>query len=566
MSSKNEIVRKAFKSLRASYMGVGVVSMAINILMLTGPLYMLQVYDRVLASGSVPTLVVISSLAVGLYVFYGVLEAIRGKILVRMGQRVDAQLSASTYDLSTELPLLLGPKSNQLRPVQDLDTLRQFLSGAGPAAIFDVPWMPLYLGIVFLFHPILGLIALSGGLLICVLIILREVFSRKPAQEFAQENGRRANLVELSRRNSEVVRAMGMMPVLRTQWDQGNSEFLTKQRISADRSGTFGTIVKSFRFLLQSAVLGAGAWLAIKQEVSPGIMIAASIMTSRALAPIEQAVAHWPAFVSARQSKKRLQTILEERMLTDEILDLPLPSNTLTIEQVSSGPAGLKQIVVQNIDVKLHAGEGLGIIGPSGSGKSTLARAIVGVTAALRGSIRFDGSELSQWNPDKIGSFIGYLPQDIQLFDGTISQNISRFLSDAQSEDIIEAAKFADIHDMVSRLPDGYNTIIGQSGYALSAGQQQRIALARAIYKQPFLIVLDEPNSNLDSEGEIALTNAIKEMRDKGSIVIVIAHRPSAIAAVDKILVMKDGKQSAFGPKDEVLQKALAPVSAQAGE
>ncbi len=289
-------------------------------------------------------------------------------------------------------------------------------------------------------------------------------------------------------------------------------------------------------------------------------------MTSRALAPIEQAVAHWPAFVGARQSKKRLQTILEDRILPTEILDLPLPAATLTIEQVSCGPAGLKQLFVQNIDFKLQAGEGLGFIGPSGSGKSTLARAIVGVTPALRGSVRFDGCELDQWDTDKIGSFIGYLPQDIQLFDGTISQNISRFMPDALSEDIIEAAKFADIHDMISRLPDGYNTIIGQSGYGLSAGQQQRIALARAIYKQPFLIVLDEPNSNLDSEGEIALTNAIKEMRDRGSIVIVIAHRPSAIAAVEKILVMKDGKQSAFGPKDEVLQKALAPVSVQARE
>lgn len=566
MSSNNEIVRKAFKSLRASYIGVGVVSMAINILMLTGPLYMLQVYDRVLASGSVPTLVVISSLAVGLYVFYGILEAFRGRILVRMGQRVDAQLSASTYDLSTELPLLLGPKSNQLRPMQDLDTLRQFLSGAGPAAIFDMPWMPLYLAIVFLFHPILGFIALGGGLLICVLITLREVFSRKPAQEFALENGRRANLVELSRRNSEVVRAMGMMPVLKQQWAEGNSEYLTKQRITADRSGTFGTIVKSFRFLLQSAVLGVGAWLAIRQEVSPGIMIAASIMTSRALAPIEQAVAHWPAFVGARQSKKRLQSILQERVLATDILELPLPSKSLSLEQVSCGPAGSKQIVVQGIDLRLSAGDGLGIIGPSGSGKSTLARAIVGVTPALRGSIRLDGSELDQWDDERIGSFIGYLPQDIQLFDGTISQNIARFALDVKSEEIIKAAKYADVHEMISRLPDGYNTIIGQSGYALSAGQQQRIALARAIYKQPFLIVLDEPNSNLDSEGEIALTNAIKEMRDKGSIVIVIAHRPSAISAVDKILVMNDGKQSAFGPKDEVLQKALAPVSAQAGE
>lgn len=560
---QNKIVRNAFRSLRTSYMGVGVVSMVINLLMLTGPLFMLQVYDRVLASGSVPTLVVIGSLAIGLYVFYGVLEAFRGRILARMGQRVDAQLSAESYDISTNLPLLLGPKATQVRPVQDLDTLRQFLSGPGPAAIFDVPWMPLYLGIVFLFHPLLGFIALGGGVIICILIGLKEIVSRKPAQEYSRENGRRANLVEIARRNSEVVRAMGMMPSLKKRWDVGNGEFLAKQRVTVDRAGTFSTIVKSFRFLLQSAVLGVGAWLAIGQEVSPGIMIAASIMTSRALAPIEQAVAHWSGFVAARQSKKRLQDVIEQRANADDVMELPIPTDKLTVTQLACGPAGIKQVVAQGIAFNLEAGDGLGIIGPSGSGKSTLARAIVGVTPALKGAIRFDGAELEQFAPDKVGQFIGYLPQDIQLFDGSVSENISRFMENAEPEAVIEAAKLADVHNMITSLPDGYNTMIGVSGYALSAGQQQRIALARALYKNPFLVVLDEPNSNLDAEGEGALTNAIKAMREAGSIVIVIAHRPSAIAAVNKILVMKNGQQSAFGPKEEVLQKVIAPVQSQ---
>ena len=557
---QNEMVRNAFKSLRTSYIGVGVVSMVINLLMLTGPLFMLQVYDRVLASGSVPTLVVISSLAIGLYVFYGVLEAFRGRILARIGQRVDAQLSAESYDISTNLPLLLGPKATQLRPVQDLDTLRQFLSGPGPAAIFDVPWMPLYLCIVFLFHPLLGFIALGGGVIICILIGLKEIVSRKPVQEFSRENSRRANLVEIARRNAEVVRAMGMMPSLKKRWDLRNGEYLDKQRVTVDRAGTFGTTVKTFRLLLQSAVLGVGAWLAIGQEVSPGIMIAASIMTSRALAPIEQAVAHWSGFVAARQSKKRLQDVIEQRVDTDDVMELPIPTNTLNVSQLACGPAGSRQIVAQGIAFDLEAGDGLGIIGPSGSGKSTVARAIVGVTPALKGAIRFDGAELEQFAPERVGQFIGYLPQDIQLFDGSVNENISRFMENAEPEAVIEAAKLADVYQMIIALPDGFNTMIGVSGYTLSAGQQQRIALARALYKNPFLVVLDEPNSNLDAEGEGALTNAIKSLREAGSIVIVIAHRPSAIAAVNKVLVMKDGQQMAFGPKEEVLQKVIAPV------
>lgn len=557
---QNSIFQSAFASVRSSYVSVAIVSMVINILMLTGPLFMLQVYDRVLASSSIPTLIVIASLAIGLYIFYGILEAVRSRILTRICQRVDAQLSAETYAISTSLPLTLGPKATKLRPVQDLDTLRQFLSGTGPAAMFDLPWLPLYLGIVFLFHPILGLVALCGGLIICALIGLKEVYSRKPALEFAQENARRAGLVEISRRNSEVVRAMGMMDTLKERWIDANNDYLEKQRATADASGTFSTFVKSFRLLLQSAVLGVGAWLAIGQEVSPGIMIAASIMTSRALAPIELAVAHWSAFVAARQSKQRLKGILDNGNNADTPMELPLPTKTLTVDQVACGPAGIKQVVAQGIMFDLTAGDGLGIIGPSGSGKSTVARAIVGVTPALKGAIRFDGAELEQFAPDKVGQFIGYLPQDIQLFDGSVSENISRFMENAEPEAVIETARLADVHDMITALPDGYNTMIGVSGYALSAGQQQRIALARALYKNPFLIVLDEPNSNLDSEGEAALTNAIKAMREAGSIVIVIAHRPSAIAAVNKILVLKDGQQSAFGPKDEVLQKVIVPV------
>ncbi|WP_371932838.1 type I secretion system permease/ATPase [Roseibium sp. MMSF_3544] len=550
----------AFKPIRSAFWGVAVVSFVINILMLTGPVFMLQVYDRVLASGSVPTLVVIGSLAMVLYVFYGILEGVRGRILSRLGQRVDARLSGIVYKVSNSLPVRLGRQASRLRPVQDLDTIRQFLSGPGPAAIFDIPWLPLYLGIVFLFHPLLGFVGLAGAIIISVLIALNEVMSREPTEDAAGQSGRRSAAVESGQRNSEVVAAMGMQETLTARWDAQNLEYLATQRRASDRTGIFGTAIKTIRFILQSAILGVGAWLAIKQEISPGVMIAASIMTSRALAPIEQAVAQWRGFVASRQALRRLREVLQVSESEDAKMDLPAPTKSISVEQVFCGPFGEAMPYVQNVSLELEAGDGLGIIGPSGSGKSTFARALVGVTPTLKGVIRFDGAELSQWESAKRGEFIGYLPQDLQLFDGTIAENIARFREDAAPEKIIEAAKLADVHDMIVGLPEGYNTVIGRSGRSLSAGQRQRLALARSLYDNPFLVVLDEPNSNLDAIGENALTNAIKAMRQKGSIVVVIAHRPSAIATVDKILCLKDGKLAGFGPKEEVLKQVVQPV------
>jgi PrtD family type I secretion system ABC transporter len=555
-------VSGVFASLRSAFWGIGVVSLLINVLMLTGPLFMLQVYDRVLASGSVPTLIVIGGLALSMYVFYGLLEGVRGRILARVGQRVDAQLSGIAYAISTVLPLRLGAQAAKHRPVQDLDSVRQFLSGSGPAAIFDVPWIPLYLGVVFLFHPVLGYLALAGALVICVLIGLNEMFSRKPAAEAAQVAGRRNSVVEASRRNAEAVQSMGMMGAMLSRWTRENDAYLAKQRSSADWAGFFGTAIKTIRFLLQSAILGVGAWLAIQQAITPGVMIAASIMTSRALSPVEQAVSQWRGFIAARQGLTRLKALIaaENRTGDDEMLDLPLPQSSLRLEELACGPAGIRQAFIQGVNLELAAGEGLGVIGPSGSGKSTLARAIVGLTPALKGAVRFDGAELSQWPAERIGDIIGYLPQDVQLFDGTIAENISRFALEPSSDVVIDAAKLADVHDLIVGLPEGYNTLIGLEGMAMSGGQRQRIALARALYGRPFLVLLDEPNSNLDSDGEAALTGAIKSMRAHGSIVVVIAHRPSAIAAVDKVLCLAEGKVVGYGPKDEVMQKLVAPV------
>ncbi|WP_420332487.1 type I secretion system permease/ATPase [Roseibium sp.] len=553
-------VAVAFRPIRSAFWGVAIVSFVINILMLTGPVFMLQIYDRVLASGSVPTLVVIGSLAIVLYVFYGILEGVRGRILSRLGQRVDARLSGIVYKVSNSLPVRLGRKSARLRPVQDLDTIRQFLSGPGPAAIFDIPWLPLYLGIVFLFHPLLGAVGLAGAVIISILIVANEYMSRGPTEDAAGQSGRRTAAVESGQRNAEVVAAMGMQSTLTARWDAQNTEYLATQRRASDTTGVFGTAIKTIRFILQSAILAVGAWLAIQQEITPGVMIAASIMTSRALAPIEQAVAQWRGFVASRQALRRLREVLQVADAEEPKMDLPQPSKGITVEQVYCGPFGEPTPYVQNVTLDLQAGDGLGVIGPSGSGKSTFARALVGVTTPLRGVIRFDGAELSQWESKKRGEFVGYLPQDLQLFDGTIAENIARFREDAAPEKIIEAAKLADVHEMIVALPEGYNTVIGRSGRSLSAGQRQRLALARALYDNPFLVVLDEPNSNLDAIGESALTNAIKAMREKGSIVVVIAHRPSAIATVDKILCLKEGKMAGFGPKEEVLKQVVQPV------
>ncbi|WP_417769040.1 type I secretion system permease/ATPase [Stappia sp.] len=557
------VVSEALRSLRAALAGTGGLSLLINLLMLTGPLFMLQVYDRVLASGSVPTLVVLGGLTAVLFVFFGLLEMLRGRILSRLGQRVDARLSAIAYRVSNRLPLVLGQRGEVVRPVQDLDALRHFLSGAGPSAIFDLPWMPVYLAIVYLFHPVLGYVAVAGALVICALIALNEAFSRGPAAEAAREGALRSAHVETGRRNAEAVRAMGMGEALQSRWEEANDRFLVKQRIATDRMTLFGSTIKAFRFLLQSTILGVGAWLAIGQEITPGVMIAASILTSRALAPVEQAVGHWRGFVTARQGLARLRQTLGDETLAEPRLTLPLPEKSLKLEQVFCAPVGLREPLVHGVSFALNAGDGLGIIGPSGSGKSTLARAIVGVVPAMRGAVRLDGAELSQWPDERIARFIGYLPQDIQLFEGTIAENIARFDTQARDEDVIEAAKLAQVHDMIVGLPDGYNMQIGGAGLTLSGGQRQRIALARALYRNPFLVVLDEPNSNLDAEGEAALTQAVAALRQKGSIVIVIAHRPSAIAAVDTILLLQEGRVVTLGPKAEVMKKIIAPARQQ---
>src|SRR5947207_1499536 len=548
-------LRDALSACWHAFIAVGLMSGLINMLYLTGSFYMLEVYDRVLPSRSVPTLVALSILALTLFAFQGALDIIRSRILVRVAASLDERLSGRVYDLVVQLPLRANTPGDGLAPLRDLDQIRSFLVTTGPLALFDLPWMPIYVLICFLFHPWIGIAALIGAAILTSLTLMSEFMSRAPSRMTMAHVGSRNSIAEAGRRNAEVLKAMGMAPRMGKIWSEANTKYLVSQQQTSDVAGGLGALSKVLRFALQSAVLGLGAYLVIQQQATAGIIIGSSIIVARALAPVELAIANWRGFVSARQSWRRLSDFLAAMDRGEEPMALPAPKNALVVENVVGTPPGIQRVVVQDINFTLKAGQGLGVIGPSASGKSSLARLIVGVWPAARGKVRVDGAALDQWSPIELGQHIGYLPQDVELFAGTVAQNIARFEPNAPSEAIIEASQTAGVHDMIVRLPEGYDTQIGESGAVLSAGQRQRIALARALYGDPFLVVLDEPNSNLDSEGEAALTHAIFGIRSRGGIAIVIAHRPSALAAVDMVATMGAGQLSAFGPKDEILKK-----------
>ncbi len=554
--------KAAFASLRSWFVGIGLFSGVINLLGLTGAIFMLQIYDRVLTSRSMPTLAALTAVAAGLYATQGVLDIIRSRLLVRMGSRVDEILGGRIYRSILQLPLRTALVGDGLQPVRDLDALRTFLTSHGPVAILDLPWMPIYLAFVFMLHPWLGWLASAGAIVLLALTILAEALSRAPTKKAMAEATRRQTLSAAGRRNAEVVRAMGFADRLTTRWQAINARYLAAQQKASDVAGGLGAVSKAFRTLLQSAMLALGAYLTIKGEVSAGAIIAASITSSRALAPIELAIANWKPFLAARQSRHRLRELLTALPVDPAPLSLPAPARQLAVETLSVRAPGTATPIVQNVSFVLTAGQALGIIGPSAAGKSTLVRAIVGAWPVLRGSVRIDGASLDQWNPAELGRHVGYLPQDIELFDGTVAENIARLDDNLEPEAIVAAARAANVHEMILRLPEGYATRIGENGMALSAGQRQRLGLARALYGDPFLVVLDEPNSNLDADGEIALTRAIRRARDQGRIVLIVAHRPSAIAAVDLLAVLVDGTLQAFGPKEDVLRKTVQQAGA----
>jgi len=547
----------ALAACRGAFVAIGLMSGMINILMLTGAIFMLEIYDRVLPSRSVPTLVGLVILAAGLFAAQGMLDMIRGRMLVRIGSRLDEALSGRVYEAIVRLPLKVGHRNDGLQPMRDLDSVRSFLSGLGPTALFDLPWLPIYLIICFLFHPYIGLAALFGAIVLAILTIMTEVKTREPTLEATKFAVARSTLAEASRRNAEVLTAMGMTSRIAAHWGEANSKYMASQRVASDVAGGFGSMSKVLRMMLQSGVLAVGAYLVIYQQASAGIIIAGSILSARALAPVDLAIANWRSFVAARQGWQRLTELLRLLPLQMAPMALQPPGKSLTVENVAAVPPGSEKVIVQDVSLVLQSGNGLGIIGPSGSGKSSLARMLVGVWRPARGRIRLDGAALDQWSSESLGKHLGYLPQDVELLAGTVAQNIARFAAELDSKTVIAAAQAAGVHDLIVGLPEGYDTQVGESGTALSAGQAQRVALARALYGDPFLVVLDEPNSNLDAEGDEALSRAIMGVRARGGIVVVVAHRPTAIANVDLLLMMHQGRAQAFGPKDEVLSRVL---------
>jgi PrtD family type I secretion system ABC transporter len=569
-SSTHPDVAAALRDCRRAFGSVAVFSAMVNLLMLAGPLYMLQVYDRVLSSRSVPTLVALSIFLVGAYAFQGVLDLIRSRVVVRSAMLLDKRLALAVHSATLRIAVTTRHPGEGPQPIRDLDQIRAFLTGAGPIAIVDMPWVPVFLYICFLIHPWLGMAATAGAITLFAMTLLTERFSRAPARAAAQDAGARSVMVDAQRRNGETIMAMGMSGALAQRWNGINNRYIGATVRLSDVAGSFGSVSKVLRLLLQSLMLGLGAYLVIRLELTAGSMIAASIMMGRALAPIETAIANWRAFISARQSMTRLSETLVRAEQKRAATALPKPARSLDVEQVTVVPPGSTVPVVGGVRFGLKAGDVVGIIGPSGAGKTSLVRALVGIWRPAKGCVRLDGAALDQWDPELLGQHVGFISQSVELFDGTISENIARMSVSPDPESVLRAARAAGAHEMILRLPNGYDTRIGEGGTVLSGGQRQRIALARALHGDPFLIVLDEPNSNLDNEGELALRQALVNLKTRGAIVVLIAHRPSVLSVCDYVLLLANGMQQDFGPRDEVLRKVIpqrapaAPAAAAA--
>jgi len=546
-------IKAAFKDCSRIVWGVALFSAVVNILMFAGPLYMLQVYDRVLASQSVPTLIALSLLLGGAFALQAALDLVRNRIVTRSTGFLDQHLSAVAHAAVIRLAAAGQQSGDTPEPVRDLDQMRSFLTGQGPIGLVDLPWIPIFLLVCVLIHPWLGMLALFGGLMLASATLLTEWASRAPVREANRIAKTRSTTLQADRRNAETTFAMGMQRALADRWLALNAVYFAAVGRSADVIGFYGSLSKTMRMMLQSAALGLGAFLVIRHELMPGAMIASSIMMSRALAPIETVIANWRGFVMARDSLKKLIAVFARIGTEPARTVLPKPEHDLLVENVAVLPPGRKAAILGNVSFTLLAGEALGIIGPSGSGKTSLIRTLVGIWPPAQGTVRVDGAALDHWPPDRLGAEIGYVSQAVDLFDGTVAENVARMAAEPDSHAIVAASQAAGAHDMILRLSEGYDTRIGQGGAVLSAGQRQRVALARALYGDPFLIVLDEPNANLDGEGEAALLQAIRDAKARGAIVILISHRPGILSVCDKILVLTGGSQHAFGPRDEIL-------------
>ena len=544
-------MRDLVSRFRPYFLYAGLFSLAINLLLLVPPLYMLQVFDRVLASRSVETLAVLTVAAIVALVVMALLDVLRARLLAASGAALDRSLGPRVLDglLAQTARLSGGAYLNGLR---DVNTLRTFLAGAGLMALFDAPWLPFFLLVIFLFHPILGIVAVVGAVAMLTLAVLNERLTRAPLERSQVEARRAGRFIDANVRNAEVVNALGMLPAVTQRWAQLNDAALVEQMRANRIGGSLTGWTKFARQLIQLAMLGAGAFLVVAQDVTAGVMIAATVLLGRALAPVETLVAGWRSLVEAKNAWRRLHELLSATPPAAPGTELPAPEGRVELEGVAFRLGD--KVILRGVAFKLAAGESLGLIGPSASGKSTLARLIVGVWKPAAGVVRLDGADVAAWPRERLGPHLGYLPQDVELFGGTVAENIAR-LATPDAAEVVRAARRANVHELILRLPKGYDSEIGDAGQALSPGQRQRIALARALYGKPRLVVLDEPNANLDHEGEEALLQTLETLKAEGVTVVVIAHRPSLLRGVDKMLVLNDGAVASFGLRADVMAR-----------
>lgn len=552
---------QAIHQFRKTFYSLAAFSCVINFLGLTPALFMLQVYDRVLSSRNETTLLMLVLLVGGLYLISALLEYARSSVLIRVGNKLDMTLNQRVFTSAFERNLRQSG-GNPSQALNDLTTVRQFMTGNSLFAFIDTPWTPIYMGVAFLVHPILGFVMLGGSIVLIILAFFNNLSTRKPLADANGAAVQAAQFADSHLRNAEVIESMGMLPGIRARWMKMHAHVLALQTLASDRGAKFTGVTRFFRMYLQSLILGVGALLVLAGDITPGMMIVCSLLMGKALAPVEQVIGAWKHMISARESYKRLDELLESAPPRGETLSLPAPKGHVLVENLIAGAPGQPAPILRGVNFEVQAGEVVGVIGPSASGKSTLARLLVGVWGPRAGSVRLDGADVYLWNKDELGPYLGYLPQDIELFDGTIAENICRF-GPVNSEKIIQAAQRAGVHDMILRLPNGYDTPLGRGGISLSGGQKQRLGLARAMYGNPAMVVLDEPNSNLDDVGERALLSAIQDLKRCNTTVFLITHRMNVLQVVDKLLVMREGTVAAFGPRQQVLA-ALQQQSAVA--
>ncbi len=546
-------LRRAIATNLGAFVSIGIFSFFVNLLMLTGPLFMLQVYDRVLGSRSEETLVALLVLVAGLFALMGVLDYARGRVAARIGAAFQSRLDARVFAATLARATTPAGREASATALRNLEAVQKLLSSPALFAVIDIPWTPLFILAIFTFHPWLGWLAAGGGLLLVILAILNQMLSFRPVANATRETVASDALADKLRAEGEVVRGLGMEDAALARWQNLRETALAAQIRSSDMTGTFSTLSKTFRFFLQSAMLALGAYLVLQHQATAGVMIAASIMLGRALAPVEQTIAQWPLILRARNGWRGLAAFLAQVPDDSKRTTLPRPRAVLELEKTSAVPPAGTTATLRMISFTLPAGQALGVIGPSASGKSTLARVLTGIWQPAGGTVRLDGATLDQYGPD-LGKHIGYLPQDVTLFEGTIAENIARLQQNPDSAAVVLAAQKAGAHEMILNLPEGYDTRITDTAGRLSGGQKQRIGLARALFGNPVLLVLDEPNANLDAPGAAALNAAIRAFKADGGSVIIMAHRPSGIAECDLLMVLQDGMNRAFGPRDEVLR------------